>query len=279
MKFAVYTPNFGPLAEPRVLAETAREAEEAGWDGFFIWDHVLWTYPENHPTYDPWVALAAIATVTHRIRLGVLVTPVARRRPWKLAREAVTLDHLSGGRLVLGVGSGHDMFKEYSAFGESTDLVTHGEMLDEGLEVISGLWSGEPFSYEGKHYHIREAHFLPGPVQQPRIPVWVAGMWPYKKPLRRSARWDGVVPIGTKAELTPDDIRVIGSYVREHRTSQEPFDIVCSGTLLAGDDDAIERAAAFEAAGATWWLEHFVPWDKRSVDEQRDAVRNGPPVR
>jgi alkanesulfonate monooxygenase SsuD/methylene tetrahydromethanopterin reductase-like flavin-dependent oxidoreductase (luciferase family) len=279
MKYAVYTTNFGPYGDARSLAQLARDAEEAGWDGFFIWDHVLWTYPQNHPTYDPWVALAAIASMTNRIKIGALVTPVARRRPWKLAREIVTLDHLSNGRIVLGVGSGHDMFKEYSAFGESTDLRLHGEMLDEGLDVISGLCSGEPFSYEGKHYQIKDAHFLPAPVQQPRIPVWVAGMWPHKKPLRRSARWDGVVPIGTTAMLTPDDIRTIIAYIQEHRTSDGPFDVVCSGTPLAGSEDAQERAAAFEAAGATWWLESFVPWREQAVEQVWETVRNGPPVR
>jgi alkanesulfonate monooxygenase SsuD/methylene tetrahydromethanopterin reductase-like flavin-dependent oxidoreductase (luciferase family) len=278
MKYAIYTPNFGTLGDPRALADLARDAEEAGWDGFFLWDHVLWTYPENHPTYDPWVALAVIASVTNRIKIGALVTPVARRRPWKLARETVTLDHLSGGRLVLGVGSGHDMFKEYSAFGEPPGAVVHGEMLDEGLDVITGLWSGEPFSYEGKHYQLKDAHFLPGPVQQPRIPVWVAGMWPYKKPLRRAARWDGLVPIGTTAMLTPDDIRTIKSYVMDHRTSDAPLDIVCSGTPLAGSPDAEERASAFEAAGATWWLESYVPWGEQSAEQWRETVRSGPPV-
>lgn len=276
MKYAIYTTNFGPLGEPRALAELARDAEEAGWDGFFIWDHVLWTHPENYPMYDPWVALATIATVTSRIKIGALVTPVARRRPWKLAREIVTLDHLSGGRMVFGVGSGHDTFKEYSAFGEAPGVVVHAEMLDEGLDVITGLWSGEPFSYEGKHYQIKEAQFLPTPVQQPRIPIWVAGMWPYKKPFRRAGSWDGVVPIGTTAMLTPDDISTIVSYVKEHRTSDAPFDVVCSGPPLAGSPDAEERAAAFEAAGATWWLESYYPWSTQTEEQLRESIHKGP---
>src|SRR5262245_22247258 len=127
MKYGIYVPNFGAFGDPRLIAETAHRAEEAGWDGFFMWDHVMWSYPENGPTVDPWIALAAAATVTKRIRIGALVTPIARRRPWKLAREIVTLDHLSGGRVVFGVGSGHDMFKEFSAFGEPPGVKIHGE--------------------------------------------------------------------------------------------------------------------------------------------------------
>src|SRR5689334_13471095 len=178
----------------------ARDAEAAGWDGFFLWDHViLWPTP----TCDPWVALAAVALATERVRIGPLVTPLPRRRITKLARETVTLDHLSNGRLVLGVGIGLGPW-EWEYLGEETDLRTRGAMLDEGLELLTKLWSGEPVMHEGRFYTCRgdkgpndptpiPTPFLPRPVQ-PRIPVWVAGTWPKKPPFRRAARWDGVVP-------------------------------------------------------------------------------------
>jgi alkanesulfonate monooxygenase SsuD/methylene tetrahydromethanopterin reductase-like flavin-dependent oxidoreductase (luciferase family) len=186
MQFAVDIPNIGDFADPHTVAELAHEAEECGWDGFFLWDHIGADWPV--PLTDPWVLLAAVALRTSRVRLGPMVTPLPRRRPWKLAREAVTLDHLLRGRLILGVGIGGG--GEYSCFGELDDARAHGAMLDEGLTVLQGLWSGEPFSFSGAHYQIHGAHFLPRPAQA-QIPVWVAGIWPNKPPFRRAARWDG----------------------------------------------------------------------------------------
>src|SRR5882757_3782415 len=154
MRFGIDTPQFGPYANPRTLAELARQAEESGWDGFFIWDHINVNWPEE--VADPWIALAAIASTTSRIRLGALITPLARRHPWKVARETVTLDHLSNGRLVFGAGIGSDSGREYSAYGDSPDDKLHAAMLDEGLAVLTGLWSGEPFNYEGVHYHLTD---------------------------------------------------------------------------------------------------------------------------
>jgi alkanesulfonate monooxygenase SsuD/methylene tetrahydromethanopterin reductase-like flavin-dependent oxidoreductase (luciferase family) len=185
MQYALDLPPFGELADARALAALAHEAEDAGWDGFFIWDHIQ-TEP-SMPVADPWVALSALAMTTERIRLGALVTPLPRRRPWKLARETVTLDRLSNGRLILGVGIGSDHWHhELSTFGEPVDDQTRAAMLDEGLEVLTGLWSGEPFSHQGQHYTVQSARFLPMPVQSPRIPIWVAGIWPRKAPLRRA---------------------------------------------------------------------------------------------
>src|SRR5579884_3931949 len=146
MRYALNLPAFGEFADVRVLAALAREAEDAGWDGFFIWDHIQ--SERGRSVADPWVALAAIAVKTERIRIGALVTPLPRRRPWKFARETATLDHLSGGRLIVGVGIGGEWYREYSAFGEPVDDKTHAAQLDEGLDVLVGLWSGEPFSYE-----------------------------------------------------------------------------------------------------------------------------------
>lgn len=277
MLYAFDTPQFGPYADPKLLAELARDAEDAGWDAFFIWDHIQVNWPD--PVADPWIALAAMAIATKRIRLGPLVTPLYRRNPWKLARETVTLDHLSGGRTILGVGLGADMFGEISTFDGPLDDKTRAAMLDEGLAVLQGLWSVEKFSFEGKHYKVREAQFLPGPVQKPRIPIWVAGSWPNKPPFRRAARFDGVAPVSTHIEksLTPADIRAIVAFIKGQRTSDAPFDVVHSGET-PGENAAQDReiVAPYAEAGATWWLEGILPW-KTSLDKVRARIRKGPP--
>jgi Luciferase-like monooxygenase len=164
MRFGVNMPNFGAFGDARALADLAREAEEHGWDGVFLWDHIGADWGADNTFADPWIALTAMAMQTSKITLGTVVTPLPRRRPWKVAREAVTLDHLSGGRLILGVGIGSDFGQEYSCYGESTDDSLHGAMLDEALEVITGLWSGEPFSFKGAHYQVHGARYQPTPV-------------------------------------------------------------------------------------------------------------------
>jgi probable F420-dependent oxidoreductase len=289
MKYALYLPPFGPYSEPRTLAALARDAEQAGWDGFFLWDHLSfngipgWTAP----VADPWVALAAIAMNTERIRIGTTVTPLPRRRPWKLARETVTLDHLSGGRLVVSVGTGGGT-EEYDNFGEEPDAKQRGAMLDEGLDILSGLWRGEPFSYEGQHYHIKDAHFLPTPIQQPRIPVWVGGFWPNKAPMRRAAKWDGVLPLFNGAEWpgSIEQFRECVAYVQAQRQDETPFDIVYLGAPTPGDDPAraAEMVRPFAEAGATWWLEILLPFrfggafgEEWPLALMRERVLQGPP--
>ena len=209
-----------------------------------------------------------------------MVTPLPRRRPSKLARETVTFDHLSGGRLTLGVGSGYFSKEEFEAFGEETSVKKRAAQLDEGLDVLTGLWSGEPFSYDGNQYQVKDVCFTPPPVQQPRIPIWVAATWPMKAPLRRAARWDGVFPLSQdpmNQPLTPADIRAIVAYIKEHRTSQEPFDVVKAGGT-PGKDAAEDAAlvAPYVEAGATWWLENRTPWSS-SPAEVRERIRKGPP--
>lgn len=274
MKYAINTPNFGLYSDPRLMAELAHEAEESGWDGFFLWDHIGASWPP--PIADPWILLAAMAMTTDRIRIGPIVTALPRRRPWKLARETVTLDHLSQGRLVFGVGIGGDLGQEYSCFGEPADDRLHAEMFDEGLEVLTRLWSGELFSYEGKHYQIKDARFLPTPVQQPRIPIWVAGTWPRKKPFRRAASWDGVCPIGPERDLTPEDYKQLVAYIQEHRAESAPFDVMASGETSGTEvEKDAETVGRFTEAGATWWQESF-NWN-HSLDQMRERIRNGPP--
>jgi alkanesulfonate monooxygenase SsuD/methylene tetrahydromethanopterin reductase-like flavin-dependent oxidoreductase (luciferase family) len=174
IRSAIGLPLFDALADPAVVARLAAEAEEAGWHGVFVWDHVRWNAPIQQVA-DPWITMAAIATATERVRIGPMVTPLPRRRPVKVARETATLDRLSGGRLILGVGIGLDRFAgEFSKTGEQVDDRVRGEMLDEALEILAAAWSGEPVHHHGTHYTVDDIQFLPRPVQQPGIPVWAA---------------------------------------------------------------------------------------------------------
>ena len=226
MKYGFSAPNFDYCGDARVLAGLARDAEGAGWDGFFVWDHLQ--FGDEEPTADPWIALAAAAVGTERIRLGPLITPVPRRHIAKLAREVTTLDHLSNGRVILGVGAGTDLLPEYTAFGDCGDPKIRAAMLDEGLEVLVELLSGKPVSHDGEHYRVECPAFQP-PVQQPRVPVWVAATWPVRKPFRRAARWDGVVPIPrdlmSGGAIEPADLRELVAYVNEHRAGDGSFDV------------------------------------------------------
>jgi alkanesulfonate monooxygenase SsuD/methylene tetrahydromethanopterin reductase-like flavin-dependent oxidoreductase (luciferase family) len=288
MLYGLHIPNFGPYADVHLLADLAQEAEEAGWDGLFLWDQVSKTTltPSVDPLVDVWIALAAIAMQTRRLRLGPLVTPLPRRRPWHVARETVTLDHLSAGRFVLGVGLGGGYF-DFEALGEAADLRVLAEMLDEGLQILSGLWSGERLTHEGRFYHIREAQFLPSPLQQPRIPVWVAAMWPQRAPLRRAARWDGVIPIGRDLALTqmlaPETMGEIVATLRRLRAASTPFDVVHFG-LSSGENPEADRrlVAAYARVGVTWWVENIVPerwgsWSDWPLAAMRRRIRQGPP--
>jgi alkanesulfonate monooxygenase SsuD/methylene tetrahydromethanopterin reductase-like flavin-dependent oxidoreductase (luciferase family) len=296
MRYGLTVPNFGDCFDPRLLAGMAREAEDAGWDGFFIWDHVQFM---PAPTVDPWVALAAMALATQHIRIGPLVTPVPRRRPVKLARETVSVDHLSDGRLVLGVGIGAGPW-EWDYLGEEPDLRVRGAMLDEALDLLTRFWSGEPVLHQGAHYRFRgdfgpgrpdvnPTPLLPRPKQSPRIPIWVAGTWPAKPPFRRAARWDGVVPLGPDRgqgpRLTPDEVRDMLAYIARHRTDATAFEVVIGGQT-SGSEHAQDRATvqSYIDAGATWWLEDVSPWafgwtwrGSWPMAAMRERVRRGPP--
>lgn len=283
MKFGIAIPNcHGDYADIHLVAQVAREAEEAGWHGFFVWDHIGDKWGDE--VFDPWVMLSAIAVQTSRIHLGTIVTPVTRRRPWKLAREVVTLDHLSQGRVILGVGSGGGV--EYVNYHEPGDSKTYGARLDEALGILSALWSGERISYHGQYYQLDNVRHLPCPYQQPRIPIWIGGVWPNKKPMRRAALWDGVCPIGKDVKLadqmTPEQVGACFQYVQSQRSrehQQQPYSFVHWGNL-SGKDRAYDAAlvSAYAEVGANWWIDNL-SWERGTLQEMRTLIRQGPPVR
>jgi alkanesulfonate monooxygenase SsuD/methylene tetrahydromethanopterin reductase-like flavin-dependent oxidoreductase (luciferase family) len=271
-----------PKGDPRTVAALARELEDAGWDGAFYWDGISLGGEWAGDVYDPWVVMAAMAMRTERVRLGALVTPPSRRRPWKLARETMTLDRLCAGRLIVPVGLGAIDDQGFANVGEATDRKTRAALLDETLQILTGLWGGKPFAFKGEHYQFGEMTFLPTPVQRPRPPLWVVAAWPRQKSMARALRYDGILPNvvgpdGQQSEGTPQRYAEIAAYVAEHRAEPGPFDIVVDGTTPSDD-----RAAAaahvrpFAEAGGTWWIES--PWTPpNEVDDLRRRIAAGPP--
>jgi alkanesulfonate monooxygenase SsuD/methylene tetrahydromethanopterin reductase-like flavin-dependent oxidoreductase (luciferase family) len=280
VRFGVSVANFAEYSDPRVVAGCARLAEDSGWDGLFVWDHVTFVKAWRVAVGDPWILLTAAALATDRICLGPLVTPLARRRPSKLARETVTLDRLSGGRLILGVGLGAPIDDEYATFGEPTDARVLAERLDEGLDVLNALWSGQVVHHRGKHYVADDVAFQPTPAQEPRIPIWVGCQWPHRAPLVRASRWDGVVPLfpGEAEELrdpTKSELRDLLTFIEQRRGTLHEFDIVVGGETNESPEQGA-RVAALGANGATWWLEWLTP-RRGPLDEIRRRIELGPP--
>lgn len=255
--------------------DLALAAEDAGWDGFFIWDHVWACWEDTMGVVDPWIVMAAVAAKTEEIKIGPMVTPIPRRRPSKLARETVSLDHLSNGRLIMGVGLGDS--RELGHFGDTHNPKARGKMLDEGLEVLTGLWSGEPFSFEGEYYQQREVTFLPKPVQK-KIPIWVAGYWPNKAPFKRAARYDGVFPLANSEDgISLEQLKESLSIIENERGNLLNYDIVVSGMTKGDDKKADSEIIQLCAdAGMTWWLEYLIDWGK-TPKEMMERVKRGPP--
>jgi alkanesulfonate monooxygenase SsuD/methylene tetrahydromethanopterin reductase-like flavin-dependent oxidoreductase (luciferase family) len=282
MQYGLSLPNGGSWGRPRVSADLAQLAEDSGWDGVFLEDYIVWQSHQDTPTYDPWITLAAMAMQTKHIRLGTMVTPLARRRPWKLAREAVSLDYLSNGRFILGVGLGDtgesvDADISFTHFGERMQARERARMLDEALDVLTRLWSGEPFHYDGRYYQVKEVTFLPRPIQKPRIPIWVGGGFPLKGPMQRAARWDGACLYKHRAHyLMPDDIRALGSFIVQQRGTLIGYDIAVGGSPRRADWEQ-ERAyiRTLADAGATWWTE-YVPPASGDLETVRALIKRGP---
>jgi probable F420-dependent oxidoreductase len=269
----LFLPIFDELADPMTVARLSAEAETAGWDGFFVWDHVRWQAPVVDVA-DPWITLAAVATATETIRLGPMITPLARRRPVKVAKETATLDRLSGGRLTLGVGLGSDRYgSEFSITGEELDDRRRAGMLDESLQILTAAWSGEPVTHRGEHYTVDSMRFRPRPVQRPGVPIWVGGYPGHTKPMRRAARHQGFFPVNLDSPDQLAEIVAAVTALREQagRDTAEPFDIVAA--LPPGDDPA-----PYAAAGATWCLVE-PPSVTVTVDQVRGVLRDGPAAR
>lgn len=273
MRYGVVVANLGTYADPRQAVRLARTAEDAGWESFFVWDHLGFVW--GAPSGDPWVILSAVAASTQRLRLGTDISPLARRRPQVVANALATLDHLSDGRVVFGAGLG-GVPREFAAFGDPGDAKERAAMLDEGLMLLDRLLSGEEVTHHG-YYTVEGITLAPPPVQRPRVPVWIGGEAP--PALRRAARWDGWLASATNLDGTvgmsksPERIGAMVKYILRHRTADTPFDVAVDGYSEPGD---ATLSRAYAAAGATWWLENI--HDRRGTpDEMLARVEAGPP--
>ncbi|MEH1168487.1 LLM class flavin-dependent oxidoreductase [Micromonospora sp. CPCC 205539] len=269
----------GAAVAVSTLVELGELAERAGWDGVFLEDYLIHYDGDDPHTYDPWLVLAAIAGRTSRVRLGTTVTALPRRRPAKLAREVLTLDHLSAGRAVVAVGVGDPGDRGMAAFGEPTEAAVRAAMLDEGLDLLTGLLTGEPVRHLGTHYRADGVALRPAPVQSPRVPVWVGGSTQAGAVRRRAARADGIVPYKLTdtdgwSDFTAEEVADLVAALPATRADGQPFDVAIGGRRRRPDERA-ERAYLEEiaAAGATWWLE-FIPAGDPAA--QRAAVARGP---
>ncbi len=277
--FGVYLPAFGELAEPARVVELARIAEGTGFDGFFVWDELV--SEPGMAVADSFVTLAAVATTSTRLRLGALVTPLARRRPWVFARQTATLDRLSGGRLVVGIGLGDDEAGDFSAFsGEAVEPRLRGERLDESLELCRRLWSATEVDFDGEHFSAHVPAFLPGPLQDP-LPVWAACLWPHRRPLARAARCEGCFPLfeqggGPPLLPRPEELAAVRRELID-RGARPDIDLVCRGaTGLIPPDELGPGLARLVEVGMTWWLDSYAPGEPFA--EVAECLRKGPPA-
>jgi alkanesulfonate monooxygenase SsuD/methylene tetrahydromethanopterin reductase-like flavin-dependent oxidoreductase (luciferase family) len=285
VRHGLYLPTEGDFADVELLATLAREAELHSWDGFFIWDELLPVFEHSDAVrqalgdsghvVDPFVALTAIAAATERLRLGAMVTPLARHRPEVLAKQTATLDRYCGGRLVVGVGLGNPPV-QFTAFGGEANLRVRAAMVDEFLEVLTLLWSGQEVNHHGAHYTVSGISLLPTPLQTPRIPIWVGADSRYAAPRRRAARWDGFVPASESwpdGVIAPDEFEAIVADIGAQRDERSAFDVVVIGDAT-GTHPTTDSLPAYETAGVTWVLTQAL-----SVDDAHHRIRRGPPKR
>ncbi|MEV4211194.1 LLM class flavin-dependent oxidoreductase [Micromonospora sp. NPDC049662] len=273
LRYGLYLPPFGPLGDPEVLVNLAVRAEAAGWDGVFLWDHVV---SDAMPIADPWTTLGAIAQATERILLGPMVTPLARRRPWIVARHASTVSRLSQGRLIVGTGLGTDESGDFGRFGEVTDLATRSAMLEEGLGVMRTMWSGEACDHQGAHYRVT----LEGSDPEPHpIPVWMASSTGHARVLRRAAGCDGIFPNPDDHLPTPKEVRETAEAVRRAGLPPgRPFDVAVRGNASEAWGDPEPKNVDLKGlaeAGVTWWMESLIHFDP--LDLTLQVVDAGPP--
>jgi alkanesulfonate monooxygenase SsuD/methylene tetrahydromethanopterin reductase-like flavin-dependent oxidoreductase (luciferase family) len=271
LRFGVYLPPFGPFGDPDVLVDLAVRAEASGWDGVFLWDHLV---REALPIADPWATLGAIAHATRDLGLGPMVTPLAGRRPWVVARQASTLSRLSGGRLILGTGLGSDESGDFSRFGEPADLRARSAMFDEGLTVIKAVWSGRAFQHDGPHYHVTLGEGVADPHP---IPVWVASTTGHPRVIRRAAACDGIFPNPEGRTPAPDDIAsLLNALRRAGLPHGRAFDVAIAGNASPAWQEPVEvDVAGLAQAGMTWWMESLIHFDPLALS--LEIVDAGPP--
>ncbi len=278
MKFGFIIPG----GSSQQIVKLAAETEKAGWDGVFYYDDI---YTDSKTEMSAaWPIMAAIAVSTKKIKFGSILTAIGRRRPWEVARESVTVDQLSNGRLILPTGLGWVGDGAYTKAGMESDRKIRAELLDEGLEIIDGLWSGKPFAYKGKHNHIKTMTFIPRPVQSPRIPIWVVGAWGKSKSVLRVLKYDGLIPVikkpdGSHEEVRPKKIREMKEFVSTKRkirgNCRKDFDIIKDGVTPSNERKAGEIVEPFAEAGATWWTE--IMWGTKKYQKVLERVQAGPP--
>lgn len=266
-----------PYNQTRNIAQWAQNAEEQGWDGLFLGD-AIWCE-------DPLIGLSAAALVTQSIRLGTMIIPVPLRRPWKIASESVALDHLSDGRLILGLATGAAWMGWYAFPDEADDPKIRTEILDETIDILTLLYQRKPFDFDGKYFHLKltlldEQYYPPKPVQKPRIPLWRPAIWPYEKSLQRTLKCDGVIvekrsSAGKDEEISPDDIRGLKTYLDSNQPHTRPYDVVVNGSSrMLASSQRQEHLLQLEEAGVTWWIEGLWGEPPESVT---DFIQHGPP--
>jgi hypothetical protein len=273
LRHGVYLPAFGPFGDPAVIVDLAVRAERAGWDGVFLWDHLV---RGSMPVADPWTVLAAIAQATDRILLGPTVTPLPRRRPWVVARQASTVSRLSGGRLILGVGVGVDHAGDFSRFGESSDPAARPSMLTEALDVLRAMWSGEAFEHHGAHYDVSLEASPPEPYP---IPIWMASSVRRPSVIRRAAPCDGIFPVGDHT-MTANEVReLLASLHDEGLPEGRRYDVAISGQASSAwetpDPEDVDLRGLADA-GATWWMESLRY--AHPLEQCLQVVDAGPPA-
>ncbi len=267
MRLGLFLPPFQEFAEPDRVVQLARSAESSGWDGLFLWDHIL--AEPGMAIADPWVTLAGVAMHTDRIRLGVLVSPLTRRRPWVLARQMASLDRLSNGRLIGGFGLGDDGWREFSAFGEVEPARLRGERLDEALELLKRFLAGKAVNWSGRHFHVESPPLLPTPIQRP-LPLWAACRWPNRRPLERAAGVQGCFPIFALEREPPPPpeprrLREVASELQRLGAAPDQDLVVRYALSALSRRQARQSVADLEIAGVTWVLEAFGPGQPPAV--------------
>jgi hypothetical protein len=273
-----------PQGDARHVMEMAVLAEQSGWDAFFVWEPVWGT--------DAWVSLAAAAVQTESILLGTMLSPLSRMRPWKVASETATLDNLSGGRVILSVGLGA-VESGFENFGEVTDTRQRAELMDECLDIVHGLWRGQPFTYEGKHYNVTETDFHynvtetdfhpPPSPEKGKVTTWIVGLWNSNRSMARTVKYDGILPAvrdkdSNWRKLQTADVTAIRKYAID--SGNPDIDIIVEGETAGPSEEATKEIEAWEAAGATWFIDSM--WSAQYKRDDRELVqariKAGPPL-